>query len=56
MQLDSMGVIKEGKVSGTLPCNEVFAVHYPGHPSSTSRAIETLGGTEGIMMVFTGNN
>ncbi|XP_021889163.1 transcription factor tau subunit sfc1 isoform X2 [Carica papaya] len=51
--LDSMGVIKEGKVSGTLPCNEVFAVHYPGHPSSTSRAIETLGGTEGIMMVRT---
>ncbi|KAH9717982.1 transcription factor IIIC subunit 5 [Citrus sinensis] len=44
-----MGVIKDGKVSGNLPSNEVFAVHYPGYPSSTSRAIQTLGGSEAIL-------
>ncbi|CAK7323375.1 unnamed protein product [Dovyalis caffra] len=44
-----MGVIKEGKVSGLIPSNEGFAVHYPGYPSSTSRAIQTLGGTESIL-------
>ncbi|KAL5544200.1 hypothetical protein UlMin_007984, partial [Ulmus minor] len=43
-----MGVIKDGKVSGFLPSTEAFAVHYPGYPSSFSRAVETLGGTEGI--------
>ncbi|KAK8283903.1 hypothetical protein V6Z12_D08G124500 [Gossypium hirsutum] len=44
-----MGVIKEGRVSGTLPKDEAFAVHYPGYPKTTSRAIQTLGGTEGIL-------
>ncbi|KAF9663088.1 hypothetical protein SADUNF_Sadunf17G0002200 [Salix dunnii] len=44
-----MGVIKEGKVSGLIPSKEGFAVHYPGYPSSTSRAIQTLGGTESIL-------
>ncbi|KAI5583146.1 hypothetical protein POPTR_007G145000v4 [Populus trichocarpa] len=44
-----MGEIKEGKVSGLIPRNEGFAVHYPGYPSSTSRAIQTLGGTESIL-------
>lgn len=44
-----MGVIKDGKVSGNLPSNEVFAVHYPGYSSSTSRAIQTLGGSEAIL-------
>lgn len=48
-----MGVIKDGKVSGNLPSNEVFAVHYPGYPSSTSRAIQTLGGSEAILKVQT---
>lgn len=46
-----MGMIKDGKVSGNLPSNEVFAVHYPGYPSSTSRAIQTLGGSEAILKV-----
>ncbi|XP_015901601.2 uncharacterized protein LOC107434631 isoform X1 [Ziziphus jujuba] len=40
--------IKDGTISGFLPNTEAFAVHYPGYPSSMSRAIETLGGTEGI--------
>ncbi|XP_077238387.1 uncharacterized protein LOC143879737 [Tasmannia lanceolata] len=44
-----MGVIKDGNISGVLPGVEAFAVHYPGYPSSTSRAIETLGGIEGII-------
>ncbi|XP_034899768.1 uncharacterized protein [Populus alba] len=44
-----MGVIKEGKVSGLIPSKEGFAVHYPGYPSSISRAIQTLGGTESIL-------
>lgn len=44
-----MGVIKDGSISGYLPSTEVFAIHYPGYPSSASRAIETLGGTEGIV-------
>ncbi|KAJ6865726.1 general transcription factor 3C polypeptide 5-like isoform X2 [Populus alba x Populus x berolinensis] len=44
-----MGVIKEGKVSGLIPSKEGFAVHYPGYPSSISRAIQTLGGTGSIL-------
>ncbi|KAK0606522.1 hypothetical protein LWI29_000121 [Acer saccharum] len=44
-----MGVIKDGTVSGYLPSSEAFAVHYPGYPSSTSRAIQTLGGTQSII-------
>ena len=44
-----MGVIKEGRVSGTLPNDESFAVHYPGYPKTTARAIQTLGGTQGIL-------
>ncbi|KAF7132871.1 hypothetical protein RHSIM_Rhsim09G0003800 [Rhododendron simsii] len=44
-----MGVIKEGTISGNFPRTEAFAVHYPGYPSSTTRAIETLGGSEGIL-------
>ncbi|KAJ4715492.1 general transcription factor 3C polypeptide 5-like [Melia azedarach] len=44
-----MGLIEDGKVSGNLPSSEVFAVHYPGYPSSTSRAIQTLGGSESIL-------
>uniref|UniRef100_A0A7N0VG28 Uncharacterized protein n=1 Tax=Kalanchoe fedtschenkoi TaxID=63787 RepID=A0A7N0VG28_KALFE len=48
-----MGVVKDGTVSGVLPTSEVFAVNYPGYPSTTSRAIETLGGTEGIIKART---
>ncbi|KAL6532781.1 hypothetical protein OROGR_013741 [Orobanche gracilis] len=49
-----MGVIKGGSISGILPSSsEVFAVHYPGYPSSTDRAIETLGGDQGILKVRT---
>eukprot|EP00268_Persea_americana_P057617 TRINITY_DN6909_c1_g2_i9.p1 TRINITY_DN6909_c1_g2~~TRINITY_DN6909_c1_g2_i9.p1 ORF type:complete len:601 (+),score=127.53 TRINITY_DN6909_c1_g2_i9:334-2136(+) len=44
-----MGLITGGRISGFLPDLEAFSVHYPGYPSSTSRAIETLGGTEGIL-------
>lgn len=48
-----MGVIKDGKVSGIIPSKEAFAVHYPGYPSSTSRAIQTLGGTQSILKART---
>ncbi|XP_042429995.1 general transcription factor 3C polypeptide 5-like [Zingiber officinale] len=37
-------VIRDGEVSGVLPEASAFSVHYPGYPSSTERAIETLGG------------
>ncbi|XP_024013639.1 general transcription factor 3C polypeptide 5 [Eutrema salsugineum] len=43
-----MGIIEQGTISGTLPSKEAFAVHFPGYPSSISRAIETLGGIQGI--------
>ncbi|XP_010541506.1 PREDICTED: general transcription factor 3C polypeptide 5 isoform X2 [Tarenaya hassleriana] len=45
-----MGVIENGTISGTLPSTEAFVVHYPGYPSSISRAVDTLGGIEGIKM------
>lgn len=44
-----MGIIKDGSISGFLPSTKAFAVHYPGYPSSIARALETLGGTEGII-------
>lgn len=47
-----MGIIEKGTVSGTLPSKEAFAVHFPGYPSSISRAIETLGGIQGITEVI----
>ncbi|KAL6192291.1 hypothetical protein ACLB2K_033382 [Fragaria x ananassa] len=43
-----MGVVKDGTISGFLPRTQVFGVHYPGYPSSMSRAIDTLGGTQAI--------
>lgn len=46
-----MGIIKDGTISGYLPSAETFAVHFPGYPSSSSRAMETLGGSEGILKV-----
>lgn len=47
-----MGEIKDGAISGCLPSAKTFVVHYPGYPSSASRAIETLGGSEGILKVW----
>lgn len=47
-----MGVIEEGTVSGCIPSNEAFAVHYPAYPSSMARAIETLGGTQALRKVL----
>ncbi|KAI4332044.1 hypothetical protein L6164_016985 [Bauhinia variegata] len=44
-----MGLIKDGTVSGVLPSTQGFVVHYPGYPSSLSRAIDTLGGMQGIV-------
>ncbi|XP_057806849.1 uncharacterized protein LOC131021609 isoform X1 [Salvia miltiorrhiza] len=47
-----MGVIEDGSISGALPSGgEAFVVHYPGYPSSTERAIETLGGMQQILKV-----
>ncbi|XP_051149413.1 uncharacterized protein LOC127264081 [Andrographis paniculata] len=47
-----MGIIKDGSISGFLPSSGgMFAVHYPGYPSSIERAVETLGGQEGILKV-----
>lgn len=37
-------LIKDGTISGIIPKTEVLSVHYPGYPSSTDRAIETLSG------------
>ncbi|XP_016447969.2 uncharacterized protein LOC107773035 isoform X1 [Nicotiana tabacum] len=48
-----MGIIKDGSVSGILPINKVFVVHYPAYPSSMERAVETLGGIQGIVKART---
>jgi general transcription factor 3C polypeptide 5 (transcription factor C subunit 1) len=45
---ETMGIIENGTISGNLPSKEAFVVHYPGYPSSISRAVETLGGIQGI--------
>nr|XP_029122139.1 general transcription factor 3C polypeptide 5 isoform X2 [Elaeis guineensis] len=44
-------VVTDGAVSGVLPAAEAFSIHYPGYPSSTERAIETLGGLPEIAKV-----
>ncbi|KAL2348666.1 hypothetical protein Fmac_002666 [Flemingia macrophylla] len=44
-----MGVIKDGTFSGVLPDPQGFLVHYPAYPSSISRAVDTLGGIQGIL-------
>ncbi|CAN8265036.1 unnamed protein product [Cochlearia groenlandica] len=46
-----MGMIEKGTISGNFPSKETFVVHYPGYPSSISRAVETLGGIQGITSV-----
>ncbi|CAN8268220.1 unnamed protein product [Cochlearia groenlandica] len=43
-----MGIIEQGRISGTLPSKEAFVVNFPGYPSSISKAIDTLGGIKGI--------
>ncbi|XP_057824264.2 uncharacterized protein LOC131036397 isoform X2 [Cryptomeria japonica] len=48
LHAEEMGIIKDGSVSGVLPDINYFAVNYPGYPSSIPRAIETLGGIDGI--------
>lgn len=45
-------VITNGAVSGVLPQAAVFAVNYPGYPSSISRAVDTLGGLDEIAKVM----
>ncbi|KAL2485332.1 Transcription factor IIIC [Abeliophyllum distichum] len=53
-EISSMGIIKDGSISGNLPSSsQAFAVNYPGYPSSIERAVETLGGTQGIVKVRT---
>ncbi|MCI48756.1 general transcription factor 3C polypeptide 5-like [Trifolium medium] len=47
-----MGLIKDGTISGVLPEPQGFLVHYPGYPSSSARAVDTLGGTQGILKVL----
>ncbi|OAY80178.1 General transcription factor 3C polypeptide 5 [Ananas comosus] len=44
-------LIKDGAVSGVLPACEAFAVHFPGYPSSPSRAVQALGGLSEIAKV-----
>ncbi|KAK8472102.1 hypothetical protein PHAVU_002G113100 [Phaseolus vulgaris] len=44
-----MGVIKDGTISGVIPEPQGFLVHYPAYPSSISRAVDTLGGIQGIL-------
>ncbi|RDX74396.1 General transcription factor 3C polypeptide 5 [Mucuna pruriens] len=44
-----MGVIKDGSISGVIPDPHGFLVHYPAYPSSISRAVDTLGGIQGIL-------
>ncbi|KAF8019194.1 hypothetical protein BT93_G0011 [Corymbia citriodora subsp. variegata] len=51
-----MGDIKDGAISGCFPSIKTFVVHYPGYPSSASRAIETLGGGEGILKARSSNS
>jgi hypothetical protein len=46
-----MGAIENGRIKGLLPEKTLFAVNYPGYPSSLERAVETLGGQEAISKV-----
>ncbi|XP_073054959.1 uncharacterized protein [Primulina eburnea] len=49
-----MGITEDGTILGNLSSSsKAFAVHYPGYLSSIERAVETLGGTEGILKVCT---
>lgn len=43
-----MGVIDNGTIKGVIPEKTLFAVNYPGYPTSTMRAVETLGGEAAI--------
>jgi general transcription factor 3C polypeptide 5 (transcription factor C subunit 1) len=43
-----MGRVENGTIKGTLPDRVAFAVDYPGYPTSVERALQTLGGEEGI--------
>jgi len=43
-----MGVVDKAGVHGVVPDDRVFAVNYPGYPSSLARATQTLGGEKRI--------
>ena len=47
-----MGFIENGRIEGLIPEKTLFAVNYPGYPSSLDRAVETLGGQEAISKVW----
>lgn len=47
----SSSIVAGGAVAGVLPEAEAFAVHYPGYPSSPSRAVHTLGGISELSKV-----
>ena len=47
-----MGFIENGRIQGLIPEKTLFAVNYPGYPSSLDRAVETLGGQEAISKVW----
>ena len=46
-----MGVIEDEIMSDVIPYATYFVVNFPRYPSSISRAIETLVGTEEIAKV-----
>lgn len=46
-----MGVVDKASVYGVVPDDRVFAVNYPGYPSSLARATQTLGGEKRIAEV-----
>ena len=46
-----MGVVDKAGVHGVVPDDRVFAVNYPGYPSSLARATQTLGGEKRIAEV-----
>ena len=46
-----MGIIEGGSTSGLLPDERVFAVNFPGYPSSLARATQALGGEDRIAEV-----
>ena len=46
-----MGIIEGGSTSGLLPDDRVFAVNFPGYPTSLARATQALGGEDRIAEV-----
>jgi hypothetical protein len=48
---ERMGIIEGGSASGLLPDERLFAVNFPGYPSSLARATQALGGEDRIAEV-----